>query len=95
MKKSMCCMEQIATALRQVDAGIPVLELAPMQDQRNLILCLAKTLRPDDRGRNQAVAAARSGESHAQADRCNLTLDQGIWQKILAQKARRPCATAR
>ena len=59
MKKSKFSEEQIAAAVRQVDAGAPDPGGDPSpRDQRSDILYLAQTLRPDGRGRDPTVTAA-------------------------------------
>ena len=59
MKKGKCSEEQIATALRQVDAGAPVPEVTRTLWISEAVLGRAKTLRSAGRGRDQVVAAAR------------------------------------
>ena len=70
MKKSKFSEEQIATALRQIDAGAPVLEVTrKLGISEATVLRLAETLRPDGDRRDSAFAAAGGREQQTQAAR--------------------------
>ena len=81
MKKSKFSEEQIATALRQIDAGAPVLEVtrklgiseATYYNWRKKYGGLMKQLEDENRKLKQLVA--------------DLTLDKVILQEVLAKKA--------
>ena len=88
MKKSTCSEEQIATALRQVDAGAPVPAVT-----RKLGISEVTYYVWRKRYGQMAVAEIRRLRQLEEEDRtrkqlvANLTLDQVILQEVFAKKA--------
>ena len=96
MKKSKFSEEQIATALRQIDAGAPVLEVT-----RKLGISEATYDVWRKRYGQMAIAEIRrlrqleEENSRLKQLVADLTLDKVILQEVLAKKACRPRANAR
>jgi putative transposase len=87
MKKSKFSEEQIATALRQVDAGVPVLEVT-----RKLGISEATYYVWRKRYGQMAIAEIRRLRQLEENSRlkqlvADLTLDKVILQEVLAKKA--------
>lgn len=88
MKKSTCSEEQIATALRQIDAGAPVLAVT-----RTLGISEAPYSVWRKRYGQMAIAEIRRLRQLEEENRtlkqlvADLTLDKVMLQEVLAQKA--------